>query len=200
MSLIEVLVALVVLSFGVLAVVALQLVAKRNNADAGQRLVAAQLAYDMLERMRINANPTALQVYTGMLGAGFLGRNQVNAAATGVCTQGNQCDPSLLAIYDLRTWEDQLDGASETHTTGGTTTNAGGLVLATACIEPVGATVPGEAGIYAVTIAYKGAAKLSKNEDVACGLDVEVGGVKIYGDNDEYRRVIRVEGYIMPTV
>jgi type IV pilus assembly protein PilV len=59
-SLIEVLVSLVILSLGVLAVVALQLVAKRNNADAGQRTIAAQLAYDLIERMRANSSPAIL--------------------------------------------------------------------------------------------------------------------------------------------
>lgn len=199
MSLLEVLVALVVLSFGVLAVVALQLVAKRNNADAGQRLVAAQLAYDMLERMRANSHPTALQVYTGMLGAGFLGRNQVNSAAATMCTQASPCDASNLAVFDLRTWEDQVDGAAER--IGGS--NTGGLALATACIAPVAPTVSGDAGIYSVTIAFKGTTPIpipdSEEASVpSCGLNAADGGVNLYGPDNEYRRVIQILGYIQP--
>src|SRR3989442_12520623 len=58
-TLLELLVSMVVLSLGVLSVVALQLVAQRNNADAGAQSIASQLAYDILGRMHMNAYNSA---------------------------------------------------------------------------------------------------------------------------------------------
>ena len=47
-SLIEVLVAVVIVSLGVLSVVVLQLVSKRNNLDSKQQMMASQLAFDLI--------------------------------------------------------------------------------------------------------------------------------------------------------
>ncbi len=56
-SLIEILVAVVVLSTGLLGMVALQAKALRNNQSSLERSQAVVLTYSILERMR--ANPTA---------------------------------------------------------------------------------------------------------------------------------------------
>jgi type IV pilus assembly protein PilV len=53
-TLIEVLVALVVLSMGLLGVAALQLTSLRANTSAAQRSQATFLAYDIADRMRAN--------------------------------------------------------------------------------------------------------------------------------------------------
>jgi type IV pilus assembly protein PilV len=53
-SLIEVLVTLVVLSLGILGLAGLQSVALKNSHSAMLRAQAAQYAYDMLDRMRVN--------------------------------------------------------------------------------------------------------------------------------------------------
>jgi type IV pilus assembly protein PilV len=53
-TLIEALVALVVLSIGLLGVAALQLTALRNNSSASFRTQATYLAYDIADRMRAN--------------------------------------------------------------------------------------------------------------------------------------------------
>ncbi|PRB80263.1 type IV pilus modification protein PilV [Pseudomonas sp. MYb185] len=54
-SLLEVLVALLVLAIGVLGAVSLQTNALRYNASAAYHTQASFLAYDMLDRMRANA-------------------------------------------------------------------------------------------------------------------------------------------------
>ena len=51
-SLIEVLIAMVILSIGVLGVTGLQLMSKRNNQDSVQQIRAASLAQELVERMR----------------------------------------------------------------------------------------------------------------------------------------------------
>lgn len=57
-SLLEVLIALLVLSIGLLGLAALQTTSLRSNQMATMRTLATQLAYDMTDRMR--ANPTGL--------------------------------------------------------------------------------------------------------------------------------------------
>lgn len=54
MTIIEVLVTLVIISVGLLGVVALQLTTLRNNQNSSVRSQAAMLAGDMLDRMRSN--------------------------------------------------------------------------------------------------------------------------------------------------
>lgn len=54
MTLVEVLVALVVLSVGLLGIAAMQAVGLRSMASAGSRSQATLLAYDIVDRMRAN--------------------------------------------------------------------------------------------------------------------------------------------------
>lgn len=53
-SLIEMLIALLVLSFGLLGIAGLQAYSLRNNSNAYYRSVANSLAYDIVDRMRAN--------------------------------------------------------------------------------------------------------------------------------------------------
>lgn len=53
-TLVEMLVALVVLSIGLLGVAALQLTSLRNNHSSAMRTQATFLAYDIIDRMRAN--------------------------------------------------------------------------------------------------------------------------------------------------
>jgi type IV pilus assembly protein PilV len=57
-TLLEVLIALLVLSIGLLGLAALQTTGLRSNQMASMRTLATQLAYDMTDRMR--ANPAGL--------------------------------------------------------------------------------------------------------------------------------------------
>src|SRR5947207_2731132 len=64
-SMVDVLVALIVLSIGLLGVAGLQFMSKRSNFEAVQRTTASLLAQDIIERMR--ANYGALTTYAGTL-------------------------------------------------------------------------------------------------------------------------------------
>ena len=147
-SLIEVLVSLVILGLGVLSVVALQLVSKRNTGDAGAQSFASQLTYGMIERMRMNNSTAALTQYE-IAASNGIGRGQQGAnEPSPTCASGSPCQPSQLATHDLWVFEQMLDGASETIGSAKT----GGLVNPTACITgPAG----GAAGIYTVTVVWK---------------------------------------------
>lgn len=73
-TLIEVLVALVALSIGLLGVAALQLNGLRNNLSSAYRSQATYLAYDIIDRVR--ANSPAIASYTVALGAAPTGSAQ----------------------------------------------------------------------------------------------------------------------------
>ena len=198
MSLIEVLVSLVILSLGVLAVVALQLVSKRNNADAGQRTTAAQLAYDMIERMRANSSPAILNLYR--TGTSPLGRASPGATEPSPNCKTASCTPAQMATHDLWEWEQTLYGAAET--VGGNRT--GGVVLPTACIDgPNG----GGDGTYTVTIVWRGtvgipdanAGTATAATAIGCGRNVQVNSTFIYGEtgnDDRFRRSVSIPGFI----
>ncbi len=194
MSLIEVLVSLVILSLGVLAVAALQLVSKRNNADAGQRTIAAQLAYDVIERMRANSTQATLAAY--LTGDSPVGRNsRGNTEPTPNCSiSTSPCTAAQIAPHDLWEWEQALDGASETVGTGKT----GGLVFPTGCIERTTDDGGGD-GIYTITITWRGSVTIpDANAGTAeCGRAGQPSNsTELYGAQDEYRRSVRLPVYI----
>ena len=87
-SLIEVLVALLVLSIGLLGLAALQVQGLRFNHDALIRTQATNLAYDIVDRMRAN---------------------RANVAAYTAADPGGACDPLAAgAAMDLTCWYDDL--------------------------------------------------------------------------------------------
>ena len=79
-TLVETLVALVVLSVGLLGIAALQMASLTNNRGAHLRSQAAVLAYDIADRMRANRNVA--------MGSGYL----VNYGATVAGTTINALD------------------------------------------------------------------------------------------------------------
>jgi type IV pilus assembly protein PilV len=161
-SLVEVLVAVVVLSLGILSIVALQLVSKRTGADAGSQALAAQLMYDITERMRLNSRNDALTEYLVKASDG-IGRGQQTAPSS-MCTSGSPCTPLQLADYDVWLFERQLDGVAETMTSGGAV--VGGLVNPTACITgPAG----GASGIYTISIVWRSKTAIANNTAITCG-------------------------------
>jgi type IV pilus assembly protein PilV len=64
-TLLEILVAIVVLSIGLLGLAGLQAVSLNNNQTAYYRSIATQQAYDMADRMRANQGTTAVGVRAG---------------------------------------------------------------------------------------------------------------------------------------
>ncbi len=182
-SLIEMLIALVVFSVGLLAIAGLQTVSKQANFEALQRTAASQIAYGLLEDMRVNGD--AINVY---LAAGEMGGGARGAEPAPNCSGAAICNAAQKAAHDLWFWEQVLDGNLEMSGNAG----GGGLVLPTLCIAgPVG----GGAGMYTVTIAWRGTANLSNANASACGT---VGGN--YGAENEFRRIMQIPTYIDPNL
>ena len=87
-SIVEVLVALLVLAIGLLGLAALQAQGLRFNHDAYVRTQATNLAYDIVDRMRTNRDD--LDAYT-------------------VADPGDACDPTDASVeMDLNCWYDSL--------------------------------------------------------------------------------------------
>jgi len=204
-SLIEVLVSLVVVSVGVLSAVSLQLLSKRSNFDAAQRLEATHMAYSLIERMRANSSREALQAYVANAGAELGGGNLGDKPAPSCSDDADACypdgspcpcDAEQTALFDLWIWERLLDGASEQFGS----QDAGGLMMPTACITPPCPTCAGQAGIYTVTIAFRGTAALADDAAVTCGSGAVRDGFLIYGPDNQFRRSITVQAFIAPVV
>jgi type IV pilus assembly protein PilV len=212
MSLIEVLVAMVVVSLGALSATSLQIIAKRTNRDAAQRLEATHVASTLIERMRANNSNTALATYVSLgtysastvprpIGGGRLAyalapscgvdANACCPTGTSCCVSGSSCNGAQVAAVELYQLEWVMDGLLEQ----ANGVEAGGLDSPTACVS---GPVLGTNGFYEVTIAFRGSLAMPEDTGVACGHDAAVGGVKIYGPNNEFRRTLTVTAYIAP--
>lgn len=179
-TLIESLIAIVILSIGFLSIGLLQLQSKHLNLQAIHRSVASQLAHEVIERMR--NNNTALSNYLSTVGG-----QTISSEPNPDCSSSQPCLRQQLAAHDLWQWEQMLDGASET--SGGQ--NRGGLFLPTACITgPAG----GGAGTYTVSIAWRGS---NVSNDVSANTCGQASGNydDVPGDN-VYRRLLSIDIFI----
>lgn len=182
-SLLELLIALVVFSVGLLAIAGLQTVSKQANFEAIQRTTASQVAYGLLEDIRTNGDAIEIYAVAGEMGDGSRGSEPAPN-----CRNGNACNPTQKATHDLWFWEQAIDGTLELN--GGVA--AGGLVLPTMCVTgPVG----GGAGMYEIAIVWRGGAELTGTVNIACG--TLTGN---YGASNEFRRVMQVSTFIDPTM
>jgi type IV pilus modification protein PilV len=208
MSLIEVLVALVVVSVGALSATSLQIVTKRSNRDAAQRLEATHLASTLVERMRANNSPDGLRTYATLaqysvstprpMGGGVLSRrfnlNCQSSPASCCLSTTSTCSSSQSAAVELWQLEQLEDGVMEQ-----IGASAGGLNSPTTCIS--GPATPGRDGFYTVTVAFRGSLAMAEDTAVLCGHNAtDASGVPLYGTSNEYRRTLTVAAYITPTV
>lgn len=105
-TLIEVLIAVLVLSLGLLGMAGLQATSLKNNNAAATRGQATLLAYDMVDRMRANKAAALAGSYD----------NSYDTAPTSAGTdcQSTDCDANAMAAYDLNQWRCLLGKWSST--------------------------------------------------------------------------------------
>jgi type IV pilus assembly protein PilV len=125
-GLIEVAIALLLLSIGALGLGKMQLTARRLDFEALQRAEAAALANDLLERLRVNRPAVAAYASTALGG-------QPPPAPPADCAAGT-CNPDQLQAWDLWQWQRALSGATSAG-------SSGGLVEARACLAVDGKQV-----------------------------------------------------------
>jgi type IV pilus assembly protein PilV len=94
-SLIEVMIAVVVVAVGLLGVAAMQLASLKNNQSAMERSNAVTLSYSILDRMRANRDVAA--------GGGY---DHSLPGAVGAC---NATGGSGLAAADLAAWQQEIN-------------------------------------------------------------------------------------------
>ena len=98
-TLLEVLIALLVLSIGLLGLAALQTTGLRSNEMASMRTTSTMLAYDITDRMR--ANPQ------GILDGNYVIDTGPITGTPSDCTS-TDCTTSQLATYDLSQWKNAI--------------------------------------------------------------------------------------------
>ena len=99
-TLLEILIAVVVLSIGLLGVASLQALGQRSNHSAYLRSQATALAYDMIDRMRANN--------AGVSGGDY---NSIDTTANTYTDPGcasSACSSSQMAQYDMYDWQQEL--------------------------------------------------------------------------------------------
>ena len=98
---VEVLVALLVLSIGLLGLAALHVTSLQYNTGSYFRTQAAVMAYDILDRMRVNsaaiANGGAYDIATAAAATPFL-------TSTDPTCDTSSCSSANMAAYDLGKW------------------------------------------------------------------------------------------------
>ena len=104
-SLIEVLIALVILSVGTLGIAAMMAVSLKNKNSGYSRAQASDLAYTILDRMRANRATAIQHGYDIALGA-----TPVSPPSDGCIGIAADCSPSQVADLDLTQWKHSLAG------------------------------------------------------------------------------------------
>lgn len=99
-SLIEVLVAVVIFSIGLVGLAGLLLMASRSNQAAFVRTQVVFLVNGMADRMR--ANPI------GVWNASYNGNTYPITGTLPTCNSGTPCAPSVVATRDQLEWSSQL--------------------------------------------------------------------------------------------
>ncbi len=111
-SLIEALVAFLLLSVGMLGIASLQAISLRSGYTATLRTVAVIKAEEILERMR--ANHTALLSYRSAAGTGTTAPSVDCSDASGTRIS---CLPVQMAPYDVYQWKQDVLSAFPANTT-----------------------------------------------------------------------------------
>ncbi|MGC0117963.1 MULTISPECIES: type IV pilus modification protein PilV [Pseudoalteromonas] len=118
-TLLEVLIAFMILSFGLLGAVALQAKAKQASFDSMQRAAAVELASDIMHRIRSNDATNITTLYD----VDFNSTEDVQANTT-CYTQ--RCNAETLAKTDIANWRQAIRARE----------NTGSLDNAVVCINP----------------------------------------------------------------
>lgn len=98
-TLIEVLIAVIVLSIGLLGTAALQVSSLKNNQSAYYLSQATQAAYDIADRIRANRVEASLGVTST-----YVTKVPSTAGQISNCTTPSGCSSSQMAVHDLYEW------------------------------------------------------------------------------------------------
>jgi type IV pilus assembly protein PilV len=172
-TMIEVLVTMVILAFGLLGIAVFQSKATVGSIESYQRAQAVILMDDMSNRLQGNPAESAGYVADN-IGTGDARPSDCSAVAVG-------------AMRDLCEWSNSLKGAAETEPGN---KNVGAMIGARGCVTQVQAPDPTEGvctpGIYQVSVVWQG---LHATQAPAAAMTCGSG---LYGA-ETYRRLIAVQ-------
>jgi len=170
-TLIEVLIAFIILSFGLLGAVALQAKAKQASFDSMQRAAAVALGNDIVQRIRANDTAQLAALYTQTF-------NSETSTSTSQACFTNTCTAAQVAALDLEQWKRAIRARE----------NTGSLDDATVCIAPTAvAGSGGKAFNLEVIVSWQGRQEFNANDDTAA--------IKC-GTADKKRRLVVLTSYI----
>jgi type IV pilus assembly protein PilV len=154
-TLLEVLIAIVVFSFGLLGIAGMMTISVRNNHNGYLRSQANFLAENMLDRMRANPNALWNGFYAGTASPG-----------TTACDTLNPCNFQQLAQYDMEHWAQSVQLAlPDGQGTINCVTNGAAPSMSTA-VTPPSIWAPGEPydGICTIQVTWNEANRDSASE------------------------------------
>jgi type IV pilus assembly protein PilV len=145
-TLIEVLVTILILAFGLMGLVGMQAKVQAGQSDNYQRAQAVLLVEDMTNRISANRINAASYLTAAPLGTGD--------------TQPASCAGLAVAAKDQCEWSHEIQGASEQ----AAGNSVGAMLAARGCIEQIGANP----AVYRVTVTWQAMSDLAA-PSLACG-------------------------------
>jgi type IV pilus assembly protein PilV len=134
----EIMITVLVISFGLIGMAGLQVATKRAGFQATQRTLALTLANDIVQRLVLNpGNLAAYSTGTGSLGGGSITTTPTKCL---VVVATVPCTPAQLVAWDRWDWEQRIDGVT-TQNKDASNASVGGLVSPRGCITVNGAQV-----------------------------------------------------------
>jgi len=178
-TMIEILVSLLLIVFGLLGMLGLQAQATVAEFESYQRGQAMILAQDMVDR--INANRKAALCY-----ATPSGDEWGSGTAATVCSNPTTGTPVLRAMadQDIAAWDDALKGAAERKGSS-TGTRVGAILFARGCVTLIDATT----NTYRVAVAWQGMAPTITADSIDAAATC---GKNKYGSTDTVRREVGI--------
>lgn len=170
-SMIEVLVTIVLLAFGLLGLAGLQARTMNQEMESYQRAQALVLLNDMASRLENQVSTAGASYVTATpLGTGDSEPSDCSGTAIGAARA--KCE-----------WSNMLKGAAEATSSG---SNVGAMIGARGCITEIQASNPTDGvckpGIYEIAVAWQGLYE-TVAPSIACGKGS-------YGSSDATRRVV----------
>ena len=144
-TMIEVLITLVIVVFGLLGLIGMQAAAQQAALESYQRAQALVLLNDMVDRINANRQTAPCYEITIAAGSPFFGTGY---AGIPTCSGYGDASTQALAVNGMTEWDNALKGAAETAAGGG---SAGAMVGARGCIAYDPAI-----GTFTVAVAWQG--------------------------------------------
>jgi len=171
-TLLEVLIAFMVLSFGLLGAVALQAQAKKASFDSMQRAAAISLGEDIMQRIRANDTEDIVALYNQTFSS-TTDLSPLDDCYSDVCTAQN------IARTDLENWKAAIRARE----------NTGSLDEATVCINITPVANTADMGFdVSVVVSWRGRQDFKASNTTTA---IQCGNV------DDRRRLVKLDSYLL---